>query len=745
MVTDLKLSAMFQQRLKFMDKEDDLTLTGKYLGLIQLGIILIVAYLGSYYSYLLFHSIAEIISIVVALGIFAVVWNSRHYLNNSYFLLISISFFFVGLIDALHLLAYQGMMDFSHAPGVNLANQLWLVERYMAGTSFFLASFFIGKRLRDKKTFYIYLAITVVLLAAIFLQLFPAAYVDGQGITLFKKTSEGLVILLFVGAFIRLYARRRKFDTRIFELLAWSIIFTIMFELLFTFYSGSYDFVNMAGHLLEIASFYLIYLAVIETGLKKPYRLLFKELKDSEVAYRESEQKFRAIFENAGVGIVMADLTGRPVVINDKFKEIIGYSDEELAKMEFPEFTHPDDIILDKDNFDKMKLGLRDTYELEKRYIKKDGNILWADISVTLIKDAKGKPQYTLGVIRDTSKRKSAEDEISKLAKFPEENPYPILRIDQKGIITYANSSGKEMLEFWKSSVGRAAPGRWKAIIKHALETNLKEEAVEKYGGRIISFVVAPLKDFGYANLYGRDITRAIEIDKAKTEFVSLASHQLRTPLSSISLASELLLRGVGGEVEEKQKKYLEEIYHSTQRMADLINALLNISRIELGTFVIKPVPMDLAKNINRLLDELTLQVNEKKLNLIRSFKQIPIVEFDENVFRLITENLLTNAIRYTPGGGLITVKLEKNEFDVLFSVTDTGCGIPLSAQDKVFDKLYRAENAKEINSEGTGLGLYVVKSVAEKVGAKIWFESKKGNGTTFYVSIPLKATVVVS
>jgi PAS domain S-box-containing protein len=735
MVTDLKLSAMFQQRLKFMDKEDDLTLTGKYLGLIQLGIILIVAYLGSYYSYLLFHSIAEIISIVVALGIFAVVWNSRHYLNNSYFLLISISFFFVGLIDALHLLAYQGMMDFSHAPGVNLANQLWLVERYMAGTSFFLASFFIGKRLRDKKTFYIYLAITVVLLAAIFLQLFPAAYVDGQGITLFKKTSEGLVILLFVGAFIRLYARRRKFDTRIFELLAWSIIFTIMFELLFTFYSGSYDFVNMAGHLLEIASFYLIYLAVIETGLKKPYRLLFKELKDSEVAYRESEQKFRAIFENAGVGIVMADLTGRPVVINDKFKEIIGYSDEELAKMEFPEFTHPDDIILDKDNFDKMKLGLRDTYELEKRYIKKDGNILWADISVTLIKDAKGKPQYTLGVIRDTSKRKSAEDEISKLAKFPEENPYPILRIDQKGIITYANSSGKEMLEFWKSSVGRAAPGRWKAIIKHALETNLKEEAVEKYGGRIISFVVAPLKDFGYANLYGRDITRAIEIDKAKTEFVSLASHQLRTPLSSISLASELLLRGVGGEVEEKQKKYLEEIYHSTQRMADLINALLNISRIELGTFVIKPVPMDLAKNINRLLDELTLQVNEKKLNLIRSFKQIPIVEFDENVFRLITENLLTNAIRYTPGGGLITVKLEKN----------TGCGIPLSAQDKVFDKLYRAENAKEINSEGTGLGLYVVKSVAEKVGAKIWFESKKGNGTTFYVSIPLKATVVVS
>jgi len=744
MPSDFNQSKIFQQQFNTMEKEQELTLISKYQGLIQLGAILILVYLSSFYSYLLFHSLAEMISIVIAFGIFAVVWNSRRYSDNNYFLLVGISFFFVGIIDALHLMAYQGMAVFPHAPGANLATQLWLAERYLAVASFFLASFYIGKKLNGKITFYIYAVLTIVLLASIFLQIFPAAYVAGQGLTLFKKISEGVIAIFFAWALFRLFEQRRKFNDRIFELVGWSIFFTIVFETLFTLYSGVYDFINLAGHLLEIASFYFIYLAVIETGLKRPYRFLFKELKDSEVAHRESEKKFRAIFENAAIGIVVADMIGRPVAVNEKFKQLIGYTEQELSHMEFPDFTHPDDISLDRDEFKKMNQGLCDSYQLERRYIKKDGGIVWADLSVSLIRDANGKPQYTLGAISNISKRKSAEEEIRKLAKFPEENPSPVLRIDNNGIIIYANTASREILESWGSPEGGRVPERWKDVVNRALETDLKREVVEAYGNKTISFVIAPLKDYGYANLYGRDITRAIEIDKAKTEFVSLASHQLRTPLSSISLASELLLRGIGGEVEEKKKKYLEEIYHSTQRMTDLINALLNISRIELGTFVVKRVPMDLAKNADRVLSELTLQLNEKKLRLKKSFKEVPIVQFDENVFRIIIENLLTNAIRYTPGGGCITVKLERNESDILLSVADTGCGIPSGAQDKVFDKLYRAENAKEINSEGTGLGLYVVKSVVEKVGAKIWFESKKDTGTTFYVSIPVKEAMSI-
>jgi hypothetical protein len=179
-----------------MEKEQELNLIGKYQGLIQLGVILILVYSSSFYSYLLFHSLAEMISIVIAFGIFAVVWNSRRYFDNSYFLLIGIAFFFIGLVDALHVMAYQGMAVFPHAPGSNLATQLWLAERYLAGITFFLAPFFIGKKLKGKKTFYLYLSITAALLALIFLQIFPVAYVEGQGLTMFKKISEAVIMLL---------------------------------------------------------------------------------------------------------------------------------------------------------------------------------------------------------------------------------------------------------------------------------------------------------------------------------------------------------------------------------------------------------------------------------------------------------------------------------------------------------------------------------------------------------------------
>jgi two-component system phosphate regulon sensor histidine kinase PhoR len=288
------------------------------------------------------------------------------------------------------------------------------------------------------------------------------------------------------------------------------------------------------------------------------------------------------------------------------------------------------------------------------------------------------------------------------------------------------------------------APVRWISIISRALADNLKEEVVETYGGKIISFLIVPIKEYGYVNLYGRDITRAELIDRAKTEFVSLASHQLRTPLASISLASELLLRGVGGEVEGRQKKYLEEIYGSTQRMTDLINALLNISRIELGTFVLKTEPLDLVKIIESILNELALQINGKKLDLKTNFEKVPIIEFDHNVFRIIVENLITNAIRYSQAGSPIMVSLEHDGSFIRLIVSDKGCGIPEAARDKIFDKLFRAENAKEMNRDGTGLGLYIVKSVAEKAGAKIRFESRDGEGTTFYVSIPIKKDVIL-
>ena len=236
-----------------------------------------------------------------------------------------------------------------------------------------------------------------------------------------------------------------------------------------------------------------------------------------------------------------------------------------------------------------------------------------------------------------------------------------------------------------------------------------------------------------------RDISKEKAVDQAKTEFVSLASHQLRTPLSSIALSIELLLRGASGEISPEQRKYLSEAYNSTKIMAELIKVLLDISRIELGTLVVQPEPINLAESLNNLLDELKLQLDSKRMILKKHYAVAPIIQFDKNILRTTVENLVTNAIRYTPDGGTIAVSLEKNDHhEILLKIADNGCGIAEKDQTRIFSKLFRADNAKSISSEGAGLGLYLVKSLLIKIGSHIWFESELNKGTTFFVAIPV-------
>lgn len=238
-----------------------------------------------------------------------------------------------------------------------------------------------------------------------------------------------------------------------------------------------------------------------------------------------------------------------------------------------------------------------------------------------------------------------------------------------------------------------------------------------------------------------RDITREKEIDKAKTEFVSLASHQLRTPLSTVSWYAEMLLAGDAGKLNETQKKYLEEVYGSNRRMVELVNALLNVSRLELGTFMIEPEPTDIVRLVRSAIDEQKPQIDEKRIKLSLVFEEnIPLMQVDPKLLRMVFQNLLSNAVKYTPEAGKIEFSISlNNKENVLIKVSDTGYGIPKKQQDQIFTKLFRADNVREKSTEGTGLGLYIVKSIVEHSGGKIWFESEENKGTTFYAMLPLE------
>ena len=245
-------------------------------------------YLMSLQGYLLFHTAVELFSIAVAWDIFFIAWNSRRLLANNYLLFLGISYLFVGGIDLLHTLAYKGMGVFP-ASKSDLASQLWIAGRFVQSVSLLIAPLFMGRRLRVNLVIAAFSLVSAVLLASIFYwKVFPDTHLEGVGLTTFKIWSEYGICLILVGAAILLFRQRDRFDSGVLKLLIGSIAVTIASELAFTLYLDVYGIFNLIGHFLKVISFYLVYRAIIQTGLNKPYDLVFRELKKGQEALATS-------------------------------------------------------------------------------------------------------------------------------------------------------------------------------------------------------------------------------------------------------------------------------------------------------------------------------------------------------------------------------------------------------------------------------------------------------------------------
>jgi PAS domain S-box-containing protein len=267
-------------------------------------LILCGLYLISLQNYLLFHSIVELATIVIIFAIFVIVWNTRRSITNTFFLVIGISFLFVGGIDLIHMLAYKGMGVFLQNSS-DLPTQLWIAARYFQSIAFFVATLLIGKYLtKDRKydaviIFAVCAAAFVLILTSIFVwKNFPPCFVEGVGLTPFKITSEYIISVIMLATIVLLLHRRRAFDPAVWKLLVAAMVFLIAGELAFTSYISVYGFMNMLGHLFKLVSVYFFYRAIVVVGITRPFDLLFRELKENEETLRKSELQYRSLFDS---------------------------------------------------------------------------------------------------------------------------------------------------------------------------------------------------------------------------------------------------------------------------------------------------------------------------------------------------------------------------------------------------------------------------------------------------------------
>lgn len=353
---------------------------------------------------------------------------------------------------------------------------------------------------------------------------------------------------------------------------------------------------------------------------------------------------------------------------------------------------------------------------------------------------------------------KQTAAELQQFKRAVDDASDHIIITDPDAKIIYANRgaerttgySVKEMVGKTPALWGKQMPKEFYERMWHTIKIEKKSfvgkvKNRRKNGENYLSeFSISPIlndkEDIIFFVGVERDITKAEEVDRSKSEFVSLASHQLRTPLSAINWYAEMLLGGDAGALNDKQKDYTSEIYASSRRMAELVGALLNVSRIELGTFAIEPKPTNIRDIADSVIKELEPKIAAKNQAIVRNYSEdVPeLINIDPNLMRMILQNLISNSVKYTPDGGKISIAISETENDIVLKVVDNGYGIPLSQQGRVFEKFFRADNIIPVETDGTGLGLYIVKEVVEKAGGAISFESEENVGTTFVVTIPI-------
>jgi PAS domain S-box-containing protein len=688
----------------------------------NIGCIMSIAlglYLSSRYSYLFFHCLIEIATIAVGFTLFILTWNIRQYLANTFLRLLGIGYGFIALLDLLHTLSYKGMNVF---PGfdANLPTQLWIAARYLQTVTLVGALLFLERQVDDHVVFAGYAAAIAVLAAMIYSGNFPDCFIEGVGLTAFKINSEYLISALLLAMLYLFFRQRRHFSNRTFWLITSSIACTVISELSFTAYVSVYGFANLIGHFAKLAAFYLIYRAILVTGLKDPFELIFRDLKQAEESLRQSqdtleatvtertaelrvsEKKFRSLIDKVQTAVVLHDgqglfLSGNPLAL-----ELLGLSAGQLLGKALIDpdwhFLRGDGSVMPVAEYPVSRVlatqaPLRDYLAGISRPDRDE--VIWVLVNAD--------PQYgeTGGIVQvivsfvDITERMRTEEEIRILNQ----------ELEQR-VLQRTAELEKKRVELQDSQIALMN------IVEDLNEKTLQLEHVN-----------AKLK----------------ELDQLKSMFIASMSHELRTPLNSIIGFSSIILNEWTGPLNPEQKENIAAVLRSGKHLLSLINDVIDVSKIETGKIESIVEDFDVREVVMEAVETFKKDIEKKGLELtVRACRHV--LHVDRRRLLQCLLNLLSNAIKFTLKGS-INIYAELSEDGSMFTIAveDTGIGIEEQDLGKLFSPFVRLRTSMESVIPGTGLGLYLTRKLLQEIlKGDIHVTSTHGAGSRFTIRLPV-------
>jgi PAS domain S-box-containing protein len=716
-----------------------------YLEYLGLGLGLFLVYVARIYSFLLFHTIAELMSIIIMGGIFIIGWNSRKYMNSSFFLVIGISFLYIAIIDLLHTLAYADMNIFLGYDS-NLPTSLWILARYWQASSFIFATLVINRKINSSYIFIISTIAIFIFIPLIFLGFFPVCYIEAiERLTPFKIISEYIIIFIFFTSLIIFYINRNEFDKKIFVLMIISIVSTMASELTFTFYISVFDFFIVLGHLFKIVAFFFAYKALIETGLESPYKLLFRRLKSSEDALKQkAEDLAEALSEtdqifNASLPLRLISMNYEIIRVNDTFCELFRLNREEIISKKCydllpTKFCNTPDCTL------KLIQSGKNMVEYELDYELKNGIILTLIVNSVPHRDINGKFIGLIQNYTDITERKLAQEKIEDMARFPAENPNPVIRVSRK----YVLLANKEAQRVFNIGEGSRIPNVLLESITNTFSNNQVNRLEIDLNNHTYSFVITPIEGANYVNIYGLDITIRKKAEESLERFVSTVSHELRTPISVLVMSMDYLKNHKETLTPEIEDQLSDAIARNISLLNELVEDILTLSIIDEKKVKIdwkEYKPSTVIKDIINFMQPLEkVKDTDFSISIDDNIKLFGDIKRIEQIFRIF----LDNALKYSKENKKIEIsaidnyKGKFNQQDrqgVLFQFKDNGIGISKNDINNLFERFYRSEQVSNI--PGTGLGLTIAKELIKLHDGEVYVNSELGKGSTFSIFLP--------